>query len=188
MYGSSRGGKKWSKNIPATVRPKIRAFFDGPANTVRYLVWYAATKVGAVIDPVLDYDFRSGKATSASADAILDAAQKLGVKIGKVLETHTHPDHLSGAPFIKLKTGAVLEQMVEFRAVAGCVGGVEQRAENALHIADMLADTDLGVAHEQARCALYAIRPAIPRPRPQRACARGRDGRRIRDGAADARR
>jgi glyoxylase-like metal-dependent hydrolase (beta-lactamase superfamily II) len=87
-------------------KPVIRAFFDEPTNTVSYLVWDARTMEGAVIDPVLDYDFRTGKADVASADAILAEAAKLGVKIGKVLETHAHADHLSGAPYIKLKTGA----------------------------------------------------------------------------------
>lgn len=90
----------------ATAQPEIRAFFDEPTNTVSYLVWDPATLDGAVIDPVLDYDFRSGKTNVASADAILATAQKLGIKIAQVLETHAHADHLSGAPYIKLKTGA----------------------------------------------------------------------------------
>jgi glyoxylase-like metal-dependent hydrolase (beta-lactamase superfamily II) len=90
----------------SAAKPEIRAFFDEPTNTVSYLVWDPATKEGAVIDPVLDYDFRSGKATFASADALLAQAGKLGVKIGIVLETHAHADHLSAAPYIKLKTGA----------------------------------------------------------------------------------
>ena len=94
--------------MSATAKPAIRAFFDEPTNTVSYLVWDAATMEGAVIDPVLDYDFRSGKATFASSDAILAEAQKLGVKISQVLETHAHADHLSGAPYIKLKTGATV--------------------------------------------------------------------------------
>lgn len=87
-------------------KPQIQAFFDEPTNTVSYLVWDLATMEGAVIDPVLDYDFRTGKASMASADAILAAAEKLGVKVMQVLETHGHADHLSGAPYIKLKTGA----------------------------------------------------------------------------------
>lgn len=86
--------------------PQIRAFFDEPTNTVSYLVWDGDTGEGAVIDPVLDYDFRTGECSTQSADAILAEAQKLGVRIGQVLETHAHADHLSGAPYIKLKTGA----------------------------------------------------------------------------------
>ncbi len=43
-----------------------------------------------------------------SADAMLAEARKLGVKIEQVLETHAHADHLSGAPYIKLKTGATV--------------------------------------------------------------------------------
>lgn len=87
-------------------KPTIRAFFDEPTNTVSYLVWDSETMEGAVIDPVLDFDHRSGKADARSAEAILTEARKLGVKIGQVLETHAHADHLSGAPYIKLKTGA----------------------------------------------------------------------------------
>lgn len=86
--------------------PQIQAFFDEPTNTVSYLVWDPATMVGAVIDPVLDYDFRSGKADVTSAAAILTEAANLKVNITQVLETHVHADHLSGAPYIKLKTGA----------------------------------------------------------------------------------
>jgi len=85
---------------------EIKAFFDEATNTVSYLVWDPATMQGAVIDPVLDYDFRSGKATFTSSDEILAVAEKNGVKIVQVLETHAHADHLSGAPYIKLKTGA----------------------------------------------------------------------------------
>jgi glyoxylase-like metal-dependent hydrolase (beta-lactamase superfamily II) len=86
--------------------PAVQAFFDEPTNTVSYLVWDSASKEGAVVDPVLDYDFRTGKADVRSADAILAYAEREGVKITRVLETHAHADHLSGAPYIKLKTGA----------------------------------------------------------------------------------
>jgi glyoxylase-like metal-dependent hydrolase (beta-lactamase superfamily II) len=89
-----------------SANPAIRAFFDEPTNTVSYLVWDPATMQGVAIDPVLDYEPRSGKASVQSADAMLAAAQELGVKLGMVLETHAHADHLSGAPYIKLKTGA----------------------------------------------------------------------------------
>ena len=86
--------------------PVIRAFFDEPTNTVSYLVWDKATLDGAVIDPVLDYDHRSGTADIRSAEAILAAAAEAGGAIRWVLETHAHADHLTAAPYIKAKTGA----------------------------------------------------------------------------------
>jgi glyoxylase-like metal-dependent hydrolase (beta-lactamase superfamily II) len=86
--------------------PTIQAFFDEPTNTVSYLVADPETKRAAIVDPVLDYDHASGKASTQSADSILDAAKKDGLMIDWVLETHAHADHLSGAPYIKLKTGA----------------------------------------------------------------------------------
>ena len=92
--------------MAATAKPVVRGFFDEPTNTVSYLVWDPATKEGAVIDPVLNFDHRSGEARVEFADALLAEAQKLGVKTVKILETHAHADHLSGAPYIKVKTGA----------------------------------------------------------------------------------
>ena len=88
------------------VQPQMDAFFDEPTNTVSYLVWDETTKRGAVIDPVLDYDHRSGEADNRSADKILARAKELGISIDWALETHVHADHLSGAPYIKAQTGA----------------------------------------------------------------------------------
>jgi glyoxylase-like metal-dependent hydrolase (beta-lactamase superfamily II) len=90
----------------AVSKPAVRAFFDEPTNTVSYLVADPSTKRAAVVDPVLDFDHRTGKASTKSADAILQAAEAAGLTIDWILETHAHADHLSGAPYIKLKTGA----------------------------------------------------------------------------------
>ena len=90
----------------ATAKPEIKAFFDEPTNTVSYLVWDPGTRAAAVIDPVLDFDHKSGEANVSAADALLAEAARLGLKIGRVLETHVHADHLSAAPYIKQKTGA----------------------------------------------------------------------------------
>jgi glyoxylase-like metal-dependent hydrolase (beta-lactamase superfamily II) len=89
-----------------TDRPQVRAFFDEATNTASYLVWDPAACEGAVIDPVLDFDYHGGKASTASADKILAAARDAEIRILWVLETHAHADHLSAAPYIKLKTGA----------------------------------------------------------------------------------
>lgn len=86
--------------------PAVRAFFDEATNTVTYLAWAPATNRGAVIDPVLDWDNRSGEAGTASADTVLRAAEAEGVAVDWVLETHVHADHLTAAPYVKARTGA----------------------------------------------------------------------------------
>ena len=83
---------------------QIQAFFDEQTGTVTYLVFDPVTRVAAVIDPVLDYNHRSGKVATASAQRVLDAAHGLGLTIAWILETHAHADHLSAAPFMKQKT------------------------------------------------------------------------------------
>jgi glyoxylase-like metal-dependent hydrolase (beta-lactamase superfamily II) len=90
--------------MPTTAR--IQAFFDEATHTVTYLVHDPATGAAAVIDPVLDYDHRSGQVGTHSARRVLDAAAQAGLRIEWVLETHAHTDHLSAAPFIKQQTGA----------------------------------------------------------------------------------
>ena len=92
--------------MTAKAKPQVRAFFDSATNTVSYLVADPATKHAAIIDPVLDYDQSTGKASTHSADAILKTAEEEGLTVDWVLETHAHADHLSGAPYVKVKTGA----------------------------------------------------------------------------------
>jgi glyoxylase-like metal-dependent hydrolase (beta-lactamase superfamily II) len=86
--------------------PEIRPFFDEATNTFSYLVADPPSRRAAVIDPVLDYDPRSGEVDSRSVDAVLAAAAEAGYTIDWALETHAHADHLSGSPLIKAKTGA----------------------------------------------------------------------------------
>jgi glyoxylase-like metal-dependent hydrolase (beta-lactamase superfamily II) len=84
----------------------IQAFFDEPTNTVTYLVSDSQTRQATVIDPVLDYDHPSGKASTVSADRVLEKARSDGLTIAWVLETHAHADHLSAAPYIRQRTNA----------------------------------------------------------------------------------
>ena len=85
---------------------QIQAFFDEATNTVTYLVSDPVTRQAAVIDPVLDYDHRSGKVSTASADQVLAAAAAQALEVAWILETHAHADHLSAAPHLKARTGA----------------------------------------------------------------------------------
>lgn len=86
--------------------PQVRAFFDEPTFTVSYLVWDPATRRGAVIDSVLDFDPKSGRTGTHSVETILKAAEREGVTIDWLLETHAHADHISAAPFLKKATAA----------------------------------------------------------------------------------
>jgi len=83
----------------------IRSFFDEATNTVSYLIFDPTTRQGAVIDPVLDWDHRSGEADTRSADRLIEAARQEGVAIALILETHAHADHLTAAPYIKQRCG-----------------------------------------------------------------------------------
>lgn len=107
--------KDWffESNEPVTLRessyvrqPIIRAFFDEPTNTVSYLVGDPATRKAAIIDPVFNYEHNSGEVDARSVEAMLKASEEARYEIEWILETHAHADHLSGAPFIKAKTGA----------------------------------------------------------------------------------
>ncbi|HET9509857.1 MAG TPA: MBL fold metallo-hydrolase [Sphingomonas sp.] len=98
-------------------QPVIEAFFDEPTNTISYLVGDPATRVAAVIDPVLDFDMASGKADTRSVEHILDFAAAQGWRIDMVLETHAHADHLSAAPLVKARTGAWIGIGAHIRAV-----------------------------------------------------------------------
>lgn len=84
----------------------IRAFFDEPTKTVSYLVVDADSRCCAIIDPVLDYDHRSGAITTRSADVLLDAIKADGLSVEWILETHVHADHLTAAQYLKHRTGA----------------------------------------------------------------------------------
>ena len=88
------------------MEPGIQAFFDETTFTVSYLVSDPATGQAAVIDPVLDFDPKSGRTATHAADAILEAARQQNLAIKMILETHAHADHLSAADYLKRKTGA----------------------------------------------------------------------------------
>ena len=87
-------------------QPRVHAQFDEATYTVSYVVWDPATHRAAIIDPVLDYDHRTGRVSHRSADDLLGFAAGQGLSVDWVLETHAHADHLSAAPYLKEKTGA----------------------------------------------------------------------------------
>lgn len=89
-----------------TLRPDVVGFFDPATHTVTYLVSDPATGAAALIDPVLDYDPASARTSTGSIDQVLEAVRERGLTLERVLETHAHADHLTGADVIRTRTGA----------------------------------------------------------------------------------
>ncbi|MBN8758204.1 MULTISPECIES: MBL fold metallo-hydrolase [Variovorax] len=88
-----------------TARTTIQGFFDSVTGTVSYVVWEHAGRHAAVIDPVLDYDFKSGHTGTVSADRLLDYLREHELRLDWILETHAHADHLSGARHVQQQAG-----------------------------------------------------------------------------------
>ena len=88
-----------------TTRTTTHAFFDPKTGTVTYVVSDPATLRAAVIDPVLDYDFKSGHTSSTSADQVLAYLSEHAFQVDWILETHAHADHLSGARYLQQRVG-----------------------------------------------------------------------------------
>lgn len=87
-------------------QPHVEAFFDPATYTVSYVVHDPATRVAAIIDPVLDFSPRNARTSTRSADRLLDHIAAQGLTLAWLLETHAHADHLSAAHYLRAKTGA----------------------------------------------------------------------------------
>ncbi len=82
-----------------------KAFFDPATFTVTYVISDNETKQAAVIDAVLDFDAKSGRTSTQSADKVIDYIQSNEMTLTWIFESHAHADHLSAAPILKEKLG-----------------------------------------------------------------------------------
>ncbi|UDL87961.1 MBL fold metallo-hydrolase [Mesorhizobium sp. PAMC28654] len=90
----------------ALAKPRVRGFYDKPSGSIQYVVADPRTRRCAIIDPVLDFDEKSGATATRSADALLDFIRENRLEVEWVLDTHPHADHFSAAYYLKQKTGA----------------------------------------------------------------------------------
>jgi len=100
-------------------RITVQAFFDDKTWTISYVISDNATRHAAIVDPVLDFDFKSGSTSTRSADKVLAYVRDRGLKVDWILETHAHADHLSGARHLQEKVGgriAIGEHIREVQA------------------------------------------------------------------------
>jgi glyoxylase-like metal-dependent hydrolase (beta-lactamase superfamily II) len=100
-------------------RSSIQAFFDDKTWTVSYVISDKASKCAAIVDPVLDFDFKSGGTSSIQADRMLAHIRERGLTVQWILETHAHADHLSGARYLQDRVGgriAIGERITDVQA------------------------------------------------------------------------
>ena len=90
---------------PLRGKPIVRAFYEKRTCSVQYVVSDPETKRAAIVDPVLDYDPKSGATATRSADEMLDYVEREGLSLEWVLDTHPHADHFSAAGYLKDRTG-----------------------------------------------------------------------------------
>ena len=83
----------------------IKAFFDSATWTVSYVVFDEPRGSCAIIDPVLDYDPKSSRTSTRSADKLIEFIHQQQLSVEWILETHAHADHLSSADYLKNQLG-----------------------------------------------------------------------------------
>ncbi len=84
---------------------QVESFFHEATFTFTHVVYGGEDRHAAIIDPVLDFDYKSGRSSTASAEQIVAFVQDKGLITDWILETHAHADHLSAAPFVRKNLG-----------------------------------------------------------------------------------
>jgi glyoxylase-like metal-dependent hydrolase (beta-lactamase superfamily II) len=87
------------------MQPIVKGFFDPATWTVTHVVYEKPGSACAIVDPVLDYDPKSGRTRTASADQLIAFVESQQLKVEWILETHAHADHLSAAHYLRKKLG-----------------------------------------------------------------------------------
>ena len=87
------------------IQPIVKTFFDPGTWTFTYVVYEKPNTPCVVIDSVLNYDPKSGRTNTKSADEVIAFIEEQGLSLEWILETHAHADHLSAAPYIQKQLG-----------------------------------------------------------------------------------
>ena len=87
------------------MKPNIEPFFEPVTWTISYVIFDEADGNCAIIDPVLDYNPKSGRTDTQFADKQIQFIKNLRLTVDWILETHAHADHLSSAHYLRSKLG-----------------------------------------------------------------------------------
>ena len=109
---------------------QIESFFDPATWTVSYLLLDTCTMNCAIIDSVLDYDPKSGRTRTSSADRVIARVRELNASLQWILETHVHADHLSAAPYLKAQLGGQVAIGAQITAVQKVFGKLFNAGDN----------------------------------------------------------
>ena len=104
-----------------------QAFFDPETWTVTYVVSDNQTGHAAIIDPVLDYDFKSGRTSTTSADRVRAYLADKQLHVDWILETHAHADHLSAAHYLRQVLGGKI-------AIGAAITNVQDVFKRIFHL------------------------------------------------------
>ena len=91
--------------MTAAIKPIVHGIFDPTTWTVTYVVYEKEGSACAIIDSVLDFDPKSGRTSTESADQVIAFVREKKLKVQWILETHAHADHLTAAPYLKSELG-----------------------------------------------------------------------------------
>ena len=87
---------------------RVESQFDPCTSTFSHILWDEVTRHAALIDSVLDYDPKSGRTRTDSAEKLAQRVADLQLQVQWLLETHVHADHLSAAPYLQKELGGQL--------------------------------------------------------------------------------
>lgn len=111
------------------MRCQVESFFDPVTATVSHVIHAGIGTACAIVDPVLDYDNRSGRTSTRSADRIVEFVQSHRLQVQWLLETHAHADHVSAAPYLRGKLGgriAIGERIRDVQMLFGQVYNIRK--------------------------------------------------------------
>lgn len=122
------------------MQAQIEAFFESATATVTYVVYADPGSACAVIDPVLDYDARSGRTATHAADRVIAFIRERELSLQWLLETHAHADHLSAAPYLQRALGGII-------AIGSAITQVQAVFKQLFNLGDALMPDGASFGH-----------------------------------------